>query len=250
MSQNLTRRQVLYGMAATGAAAAMGNPGSHDVKEEYHGTAGPGMLGAFKEGKYVLPDLPYANDALEPHYSERQVRIHHSRHHLAYVNGLNQTLEKLAETRKEGDFGNIKALSRDLAFHGSGHVLHTLFWNSMTPGGSPPSDEFTRQVERDFGSIKAFQAQFRAAAIAVEASGWAVLAHCPFAHRLYVLQAEKHQNLAIWGVVPLFVCDTWEHAYYLQYENRRAEWVDAFLDIANWEFASDMLSLAQKGFKS
>jgi Fe-Mn family superoxide dismutase len=197
-----------------------------------------GVLGAVQDGTYVLPDLPYAYDALAPHYEERTLRLHHDRHHAGYVKGLNAARGALAAARTAGDYANIKALSRALAFHGSGHVLHTLFWNSMTPGGKPAPREFARAVDRDFGSWDAMAAQFAAATKAVEASGWGVLAYEPLAGRLIVLQAEKHQNLTMWGVVPLLVCDVWEHAYYLQYANKRGDWVGAFMKLANWEFAA------------
>ena len=190
-----------------------------------------------KDGKYVLPPLPYAYDALEPFLGKQTLTLHHDKHHQGYVSGLNTALEKLAAARAAGDYGAVKALSRDLAFNGSGHVLHTLFWNSMKPGGSPLAGELAETVKRDFGSTDAFLAHFAAATVAVEGSGWGVVACSPLAGGLRILQAEKHQNLAVWGAVPLLVCDVWEHAYYLDYQNRRADFVAGFMKVANWEFA-------------
>ncbi len=185
---------------------------------------------------YALPPLPYAYDALEPAIDEETLRVHHDKHHAGYVRGLNSTLEKLEAARKAGDYSSIKALSRDLAFHGSGHMLHTLYWKSMTPKGSRrPSGRFRRHIEHDFGSFTALGEQFRAATKAVEASGWGVLAIEPRSSRMVVLQAEKHQDLTIWGVVPLMVCDVWEHAYYLHYQNRRADYVEEFFKIVDWD---------------
>jgi Fe-Mn family superoxide dismutase len=195
-------------------------------------------LGAAKDGVYVLPAIPYAYNALEPLYQEHMLRIHHTKHHAAYVNGLNASMEKLAEARKTGNHAAVRALSRALAFNGSGHVLHTLFWNSMTPGGSKMHSSLEKALSESFGSVSAFLAQFAAAARDVEASGWGILAYEPLTKRLLVLQAEKHQNLTFWGTTPLLVCDVWEHAYYLQYANNRGDWVDAFLKLANWEFAA------------
>ncbi|MFP3938150.1 MAG: superoxide dismutase, partial [Phycisphaerae bacterium] len=177
-------------------------------------------------------------DALAPLHDERMLRIHHTRHHAGYVRGLNNTLENLHKVRTAGDFSRVKSLSRALAFHGSGHMLHCLYWQSMTPGGAGPSDELAGAMRQCFGSVEATQKHFAAAAESVEASGWAILAWEPVADRLFVLQAEKHQNLAVWGVVPLLVCDVWEHAYYLQYANERSRWVEAFMELANWRFAS------------
>ncbi len=210
------------------------------------GGAALGSLGAVKGGHYVLPDLPYGYDALEPLYQERMLRIHHTKHHAGYVLGLNATLAKLAAARQAGEFGQIKALSRALAFHGSGHVLHTLFWNSMTPGGAKPTAALAKAVSASFGSADALAAQMAAATKGVEGSGWGVLAWEPLGDRLVVLQAEKHQNLAIWGVVPLLVCDVWEHAYYLQYANDRGAWVDNFLKLANWGFAAARYAEARR----
>jgi superoxide dismutase, Fe-Mn family len=195
-------------------------------------------------GKYALPKLPYDVSALEPQYDAKTVEIHHDKHHAAYVKGLNDTLDKLAAARKAADFAVVKALSRDLAFNGSGHVLHTLFWRSMCKGGSKPSAELAKAKQESFGSVEAAAAQFVAATNAVEGGGWGVLAYEPVSDKLLILQAEKHQDLAIWGVTPLLVCDVWEHAYYLQYQNRRPDWVDAFMKIANWEFAAKRLAEA------
>jgi len=204
------------------------------------------MIDAFKDGKYALPALPYDYKALEPVYEERTVRIHHTKHHSSYVKGLNDTLEKLNAARIAGDFGGIKALSRDLAFYGSGHILHCLFWHSMKPGGSKVPDVIAKQLDVDFGSAEAAKSQFAAAAKAVEASGWAILAYEPFAGKIIILQCEKHQNLTIWGIYPLLVCDVWEHAYYLQYANDRSGWVDNFMNIASWDFAASQFDLAKK----
>jgi len=184
---------------------------------------------------YELPKLPYAYDALAPAIEEKIVQIHHDKHHAAYVNGLNAALQKLEDARSKGDFTLVKALSRDVAFNGSGHVLHTLYWNSMTPGGSgDPAGKLLSAIEHSFSSYASFKAQFIAAAKDVEASGWAVLAREPMADRLLILQCEKHQNLTVWGVQPLMVCDVWEHAYYLQYQNRRADYIEAFCKLIDW----------------
>jgi len=180
--------------------------------------------------KAELPPLPYAADALEPHYDARTVELHHGKHHLAYVNGLNAALDKLAAARGAGDFALVKHLEREVAFHGGGHVLHSIFWTNLAPnGGGQPGGAVADALAREFGSFAAFDAQMRAATNAVEGSGWGVLALDPGTGRLTVLQVEKHQNLLLPGWVPLLVVDVWEHAYYLKYQNRRAEWVDAVM---------------------
>jgi len=189
-------------------------------------------------GKHELPPLPYAYSALEPHIDEQTMTLHHDIHHLGYVNGLNAAEEKLAAARKAGDFAAVKAISRDAAFHGSGHFLHAIFWPNMAPpgegGGGSPDGNLAKQIDADFGSTDAFIAHFSAAAKAVEGSGWGLLVWQPGGGHLEVLQAEKHQNLTQWGVVPLLVLDVWEHAYYLKYQNKRAAYVDAWWNVVNW----------------
>jgi superoxide dismutase, Fe-Mn family len=186
--------------------------------------------------KHVLLPLPYAYGALEPHYEERTLRLHHDAHHQAYVDGLNNAEAKLAEARERGDFALVKHWSRELAFHGSGHILHTMFWENMKPaGGGPAIGAVAGQIETDFGSFESFKKQFTAAAAAVEASGWALLCWNPRFGKLGILTAEKHQNLTQWGVCPLLVCDLWEHAYYLQYQNKRAAFIEAWWNLVNWD---------------
>ncbi len=208
-------------------------------------SGGAALDGAFENGKYTLPKLPYAYDALAPLYEARTLEIHHTQHHAGYVRGLNATLDKLAAARAAGDYAAIKSLSRDLAFHGSGHLLHCLFWHSMTPKGSAVPADLAKGMKDDFGSVAAAQEHFAAATNAVEGSGWGVLAYEPVAEKLLLLHCEKHQNLTIWGAVPLLVADVWEHAYYLQYANRRADWVAAFMKLANWGFAARRLAAAR-----
>ncbi|HVP73593.1 MAG TPA: superoxide dismutase [Phycisphaerales bacterium] len=191
-----------------------------------------------KARKYVLPPLPYKPEALEPHIDAQTMSLHHDKHHQAYVDGLNKALAGLADFRA-GKGGDIKALSRDLAFHGSGHMLHVLFWDVMGPnaGGQPSGGPGTiaDHINSDFGSFKAFSDQFQAAAVAVEGSGWAILALEPVSGQLIITQAEKHQDLTVWGAVPLLPIDVWEHAYYLKYQNKRKDYVAAFMNVINWE---------------
>ena len=190
-------------------------------------------------GEYTLPPLPYAYDALEPHIDATTMQLHHSKHHAGYVKGLNKAMEMLGKVRSgSDDAGSIKHWSRELAFHGSGHVNHLLFWHCMAPknrgGGGEPSGALRDAIDADFGGYGRFVDHFKAAAGAVEASGWAWLAWEPIARRLIVTQAEKHQNLFVNGMHPLLGIDVWEHAYYLKYQNKRAEYVDNFMQVVNW----------------
>lgn len=184
---------------------------------------------------HQLPPLDYPYEALEPHMDSATVRLHHDMHHKAYVDGLNKAEEMLAKARETGDFAMVKHWSRELAFHGSGHLLHAIFWKNMAPnGGGEPTGALLDSINKNFGSFSAFKGQFLAAANQVEGSGWAILA-CHSNGDLAILQSEKHQDLTQWGVTPLLVLDVWEHSYYLKYQNRRAEYTKAwFENLVNW----------------
>ncbi|WKZ57125.1 MAG: superoxide dismutase [Bdellovibrionota bacterium] len=184
---------------------------------------------------HELPPLPYPYNALEPHIDEQTMKLHHDKHHLAYVNGLNNAEAKLAEARSKGDFALVKHWEREAAFHGAGHFLHCIFWENMTPkGGGRPSGDLLRAIESRFGSFDSFLAQFKAAGTAVEGSGWVLLVRNIMTGDLDILTAEKHQDLSQWVTVPLLACDVWEHAYYLKYQNNRAAYIEAFTNVINW----------------
>lgn len=185
---------------------------------------------------HVLPELPYPYNALEPYYDEQTVRLHHDIHHKGYVDGLNNAETKIAEAREKGDFALIKHWARELAFHGSGHILHTMFWENMKPaGGGAALGPIAEAINKEFDNFDRFKQQFSAAAAAVEGSGWAILAFNPYFAKLEILQTEKHQDLTQWGVVPLLVVDVWEHAYYLKYQNKRAAFIEAWWNLVNWD---------------
>jgi superoxide dismutase, Fe-Mn family len=184
---------------------------------------------------YTLPDLPYSPGALEPHYSGEIVSLHHDKHHAAYVKGANDTLELLEAARDAGDFSQINMLSRSYAFHLSGHVLHSIFWTNMSPdGGGRPEGELAAAVDEHFGGFDRMQAQLTAATVNVQGIGWGALAWEPVSSRLVVEQVHDHQGNVGAGSVPLLVIDSWEHAYYLQYKNVKADYVKAFWNIVNW----------------
>lgn len=200
--------------------------------------------------EYALPPLPYPADALEPHIDARTMMLHHDKHHAAYVKGLNEAIAGLAAARKGGtpdDLNKVRGLTDSLAFNGSGHLLHCVFWTNMKKGGGgAPKGDLAKMIDRDFGNFAAFQAHFNAASTKVQASGWGILAWEPLSARLIVLGAEKHQNLTMFGCVPLLVLDVWEHAYYLKYQNDRAAYVSAFWNVIDWDNVSQRLGMATK----
>ncbi len=184
---------------------------------------------------YTLPDLPYDYSALEPHLSATLLELHHAKHHAAYVKGANTTLEKLANARTEDSFDTINQLQKNLAFHVSGHILHSVFWTNMSPdGGGKPEGDLAAAIDESLGSFEGFRQQLSEAATNVQGSGWGTLAWEPMAQRLVVEQVYDHQGNIGNGTVPLMVLDMWEHAYYLDYKNVKGDWVDAFWQIVAW----------------
>ena len=180
-------------------------------------------------------DLPYPLDALEPYYSRKTLDLHYNVLYKGYVENTNQTEEKLKKAREENDFSNIKCLEKNLSFFGSGAILHELFFQNLGPAiPTEPDIKLMEQIIKDFSSFDKFKMQFIEAAKAVEASGWCILVWVPKWESLKILQCEKHQNLTLWGCEPILVLDMWEHSYYLQYETRRPEYINAFWNILNW----------------
>jgi len=187
---------------------------------------------------YTLPELPYGYKDLEPHISEEQLKIHYEKHHRGYVDGANAILQKLDKTRKEGTELDVKSTLKALSFNIGGHVLHSLFWPNLAPpnkGGGKPGGVLGDAIEQEFGSFERFKTEFSEAAVSVEGSGWAALSFCRQTDRPLIMQIEKHNT----NVYPMFrilmVLDVWEHAYYIDYRNQRAKFVDAFWSIVNWE---------------
>ncbi|GGE17139.1 hypothetical protein GCM10011571_18540 [Marinithermofilum abyssi] len=198
-------------------------------------------------GKHVLPPLPYPYDALEPYIDEKTMRLHHDKHHKSYVEGLNKAETMMAQARKTGDFNLIKHWEREAAFNGAGHYLHTIFWNIMNPrGGGEPEGDLKQQIRKDFGSFEAFKKHFSNAAEKVEGGGWAILVWSPRSRRLEILQAEKHQNLTQWDVIPLLVLDVWEHAYYLKYNDNRKKYIQAWWHVVHWPAVDHRYQKARK----
>jgi superoxide dismutase, Fe-Mn family len=184
---------------------------------------------------YTLPDLPYDYTALEPHISGEIIELHHDKHHAAYVKGANDTLDKLADARDKGEFGAIVGLEKTLAFHTSGHILHSLYWQNLSgDGADKPDGALAAAIDADFGSFDGFKAQLTQATATTQGSGWGVLSYDNLGSKLTVQQVYDHQgNIGI-GNTPLLVFDAWEHAFYLQYKNVKPDYVAALWNIVNW----------------
>ena len=196
--------------------------------------------------EYTLPDLPYDYGALEPHISGRIMELHHDKHHAAYVAGVNTTLEKLADAREKSAFDAVMGLEKTLAFNLGGHINHTVFWANLTPEfGQRPDGELGAAIDEYFGSFDAFQKQFTAVATSIQGSGWAILAWDSVGGKLVVFQLYDQQGNIPLGVVPLVLLDMWEHAFYLDYINVKADYVKAWWNIVNWADAAERFTRAR-----
>jgi Fe-Mn family superoxide dismutase len=196
---------------------------------------------------YTLPDLPYDYAALEPHISAKIMELHHDKHHAAYVTGANTALQKMAEARDSGDLTNINKFEKDLAFNLGGHVNHSIFWTNMSPdGGDKPTGELAAAIDDGFGSFDKFVAHFTAAAMGIQGSGWGVLSWDPIGSQLIIQQLFDQQSNSAMGTIPILQLDMWEHAFYLDYVNVKADYIKAFWNIANWENAARRFTAARE----
>ncbi|TNC28166.1 superoxide dismutase [Amycolatopsis alkalitolerans] len=198
--------------------------------------------------RYELPDLDYDYGALAPHISAQINELHHSKHHAAYVKGANDTLDKLADARDKGDFGSIVGLETTLAFNLAGHANHVVWWKILSPeGGDKPTGELAQAIDDAFGSWDKFQAQFTAVATTIQGNGWAALSWDPVGKTLITQQLRDHHNNLILPTVPILLVDVWEHAFYLDYKNVKADYVKALWNIYNWAEVSKRFDNAVSG---
>lgn len=195
---------------------------------------------------YELPDLPYAYDALEPHISAEIMELHHDKHHANYVKGANAALEALeAERNGDADADKIRALSKNLAFNLGGHTNHSIFWKNMAPNaGGNPTGAIAEAIDRDFGSFEGFKKQFSAVANGLQGSGWAVAGYDHVAGRLIIQQMTDQQGNISVDFTPVLMLDMWEHAFYLQYKNVKADYVTAWWNVVNWDDVNERYSKA------
>jgi Fe-Mn family superoxide dismutase len=186
--------------------------------------------------KYTLPDLAYDFAALEPHISGRIMQLHHGKHHAAYVAGANATLDLMAEARNKNDLTWINKLQKDLAFNLGGHVNHSIFWKNLSAsGGDKPTGELAAAIDEYFGSFDGFRSHFSANAMGIQGSGWSILAWDVLGQRLIIEQLYDQQGNLVAASVPLLMLDMWEHAFYLDYQNVKADYVAAFWNIVSWQ---------------
>jgi len=180
---------------------------------------------------YTLPALPYAYDALAPHLSAETMELHHDKHHAAYVKAANETVERLATAES----WQIAGLERALAFNVSGHGLHTLFWDSMSPEmEQKPTGALADAIDKAFGSLDKYYERFKAALTTIQGSGWALVVFEPIAAELQIVQVQNHDGAMLLGSTPILAADGWEHAYYVDYRNDKASWAENFTKMTDW----------------
>jgi Fe-Mn family superoxide dismutase len=180
-----------------------------------------------------LPELPYQYNALENSISEQVMEWHHDTHHAGYVDGVNSAEEGLEEQRETGDFSDSASLLTSFTHNYAGHVLHTLFWNNMSPdGGGEASGELRDKIEEDFGSYENWRQEFEEAA--KSASGWALLVYIPREDELHNVPVDNHDEGAVWGAHPVLSLDVWEHSYYHDYGPARGDFIDSFFEVVDW----------------
>jgi Fe-Mn family superoxide dismutase len=195
---------------------------------------------------FSLPKLQYDYNALAPFMSEEQLKLHHDKHHQAYVNGANALFERLDKAREDNMEIDVKAILKELSFHVGGHMLHSTFWDCMAPagrGGGKPDGAIADLIDREFGTFNRFKMEFTKAANGVEGSGWAVLALQECVARPLIMQVEKHNVNVYPGFRMVVALDVWEHAYYLDYKNDRARYVDGFWNVVNWDYANKICAM-------
>ena len=198
------------------------------------------------KGNFIHLPLPYNTDHLEPFMDTETLRLHHTFHHGGAVKGANKDLEMIKKVMKSNDLTLTDYWTKKLSFHLSSHILHSIFWTNLANKKSQPRGELLKRIEKDFVSTDKMQGLIAKISKSVEGSGWGILAYQPYSDNLVILQCENHQKLTVWGAVPLLVIDVWEHAYYLKYKNRRDDFVDALMNVINWDNVAERYEIALK----
>lgn len=201
-----------------------------------------------QEEQFALPKLPYALNALEPVISEEIMNLHYNKHHQTYVNNLNKALKDYCDAESKGDLPKQIALQKAIKFNGGGHINHSIFWTNLIPkdqgGGTAPTGKLAEAINKSFGSLDKFIEKFNAEAAAVQGSGWAWLGLCKDSKELYIVTCENQDPLSTKGLVPLLGIDVWEHAYYLQYKNVRADYLKKIWEVVNWKNVAERYEAA------
>jgi Fe-Mn family superoxide dismutase len=198
------------------------------------------------KGEFTLQPLPYKFEFLEPYMDAETVNLHYTFHHGGAVKGANKDMQMIKKAMDENNLETVDFWTKKLSYHFSSHALHSIFWTNLTNKKTEPARDLLKRIEKDFGSYDRLKGYIAATSKNVDGNGWGILSYQPYSDKLSVIQCENHEKLVQWGAVPLLVIDVWEHAYYLKYKNKRADFVDALFNIINWDNVEQRLSLATK----
>lgn len=198
------------------------------------------------QGNYVLQSLPYQESFLEPYMDAETVHLHYTFHHGGAVKGANKDLQMIKKALDENNLETVDYWTKKLTLHFSSHILHSIFWTNLTNKKLSPTGDLLARIEKSFGSLDRMLALLAETSKNLDGNGWGILAYQPYSNSLVVLQCENHEKLTQWGCIPLLVIDVWEHAYYLKYKNKRADFVDTMFQIIDWDNVAQRLSSALK----
>lgn len=198
------------------------------------------------EGNFIHLPLPYNKTFLEPYMDEETVYLHHTFHHGGAVKAANNDVQMIQKSMNDNNMETIDYWTKKLSYHFSSHILHSIFWTNLTNKKNDPKGELLKRIEKDFGNYDKLKMYLAKTSKDIDGNGWGILGFQPYSNKLTVLQCENHEKLTQWGVIPLLVLDVWEHAYYLKYKNKRADFVDTMFQIINWDNVSERLNTATK----
>jgi Fe-Mn family superoxide dismutase len=226
----MNRKSFLKAGAITGAASLLGNTNAfaknltdNDIDK---------LVDA--NGNYIMQPLPYNENFLEPYMDAETMHLHYTFHHGGAVKGANKDLLMIKKAMDENNLETVDYWTKKLSYHFSSHVLHSIFWTNLTNKKTDPKGDLLKRIEKNFGSYDRLKGLIAETSKNVDGNGWGILAYQPYSDSLTVLQCENHEKLTQWGAIPLLVIDVWEHAYYLKYQNKRADYLAAFWNVVNW----------------
>jgi Fe-Mn family superoxide dismutase len=238
----MNRKQFISASAILSATSIL--PAGSAAAQHYENNGFDKLTDA--NGNFNHLPLPYNKNFLEPYMDEETVYLHHTFHHGGAVKAANNDLQKIRKALDENNLETTDYWTKKLSYHFSSHVLHTIFWTNLTNKKTDPGGDLLKRIEKDFGSYEKLKVYLAKTSKDVDGNGWGILGYQPYSDKLTILQCENHEKLTQWGVVPLLVVDVWEHAYYLKYKNKRADFVDTMFQIINWDNVSDRLNTATK----
>ena len=238
----MNRKQFLSASAILSAASIL--PNESVVAQHYESNGFERLVDV--NGNFLHQPLPYNKNFLETYIDEETVYLHHTFHHGGAVKAANKDLQMIRKAMDENNMETVDYWTKKLSYHFSSHILHTIFWTNLTNKKTDPTGDLLKRIEKDFGSYDKLKMYISKTSKDVDGNGWGILGYQPYSDKLTILQCENHEKLTQWGVIPLLVIDVWEHSYYLKYKNKRSDFVDAMMNIINWDNVADRLNGAMK----